>query len=135
MLFYVTLFSPLSTNSFVQIFKQAFPSYYAKNYLGRVPNMYLQVHGQKYAVRFDEGPQDKRLRSGWKKFVQDNNLKIGDICLFELLSNQRIRTMEVYITPVNGGNLSISRTADVAEFPDAGNGLSGGTASCWLVNR
>jgi hypothetical protein len=86
------------------------------------------VYGFKGSIRH-------ALRSGWKKFVQDNNLKIGDICLFELLSNQRIRTMEVYITPVNGGNLSISRTADVAEFPHAGNGLSGGTASCWLVNR
>ncbi|XP_071674875.1 B3 domain-containing protein Os03g0619800-like [Lolium perenne] len=81
-----------------------FPSHYAKKYLGRDPTMNLQVHGQKYTVRFDEAPQDKRLRSGWKEFVKDNNLKMGDICLFELLSNQRIRTMEVHIIHVNGSN-------------------------------
>jgi hypothetical protein len=66
--------------------------------------MYLQVLGQKYAVQFGETPGEKRLKSGWKTFVQDNNLKMGDICLFELLSNQRRRTMEVYIIPVNDGN-------------------------------
>ncbi|KAM0917324.1 hypothetical protein ACQ4PT_009599 [Festuca glaucescens] len=49
----------------------------------------------KYAVRFGETSQDNRLRSGWKKFVEDNNLRMGDICLFELLSNQGIRTMEL----------------------------------------
>lgn len=81
-----------------------FPSHYVKKYLGGDPNMYLKVLDQKYAVRFGETSQDNRLRSGWKKFVEENNLRMGDICLFELLSNQGIRTMEVYIIPVNEGN-------------------------------
>jgi hypothetical protein len=65
--------------------------------------MQLQLLGEKYAVRFSETLRDTRLKSGWKKFAQDNDLKIGDICLFELLSKQR-RTMEVYIIRANEDN-------------------------------
>jgi hypothetical protein len=105
LLFYLEfVVTPLSTNSFVQICKQTFPSHYVKKYLGGDPNMYLKVLDQKYVVRFGETSQDNRLRSGWKKFVEENNLRMGDICLFELLSNQGIRTMEVYIIPLNEGN-------------------------------
>jgi hypothetical protein len=64
--------------------------------------MQLQLLGEKYAVRFSETLRDTRLKSGWKKFAQDNDLKIGDICLFELLSKQR--TMEVYIIRANEDN-------------------------------
>uniref|UniRef100_A0A0A8ZPI9 TF-B3 domain-containing protein n=1 Tax=Arundo donax TaxID=35708 RepID=A0A0A8ZPI9_ARUDO len=37
------------------------------------------------------------LNGGWSKFVRDNDLRIGDICLFELKKNERKLTMMVHI--------------------------------------
>jgi hypothetical protein len=65
--------------------------------------MDLHLLGQKYKVRFSETLRDTRLKTGWKLFAQDNNLKMGDICLFELLSKPK-RTMEVYIIRANEDN-------------------------------
>ena len=67
--------------------------------------MDLQLLGKKWGVRFLDHRCDRKLGSGWRQFVEENNLKMGDICLFELLSNQK-RTMEVYIIPANGYNYS-----------------------------
>ncbi|XP_044983531.1 B3 domain-containing protein Os03g0619600-like [Hordeum vulgare subsp. vulgare] len=39
------------------------------------------------------------LSGGWSKFVHDNDLQIGDICLFELKKNKRKLTMKVHIIP------------------------------------
>ena len=64
--------------------------------------MYLQLQGKKWEVQFRENSCGKRLGSGWKQFVKDNKLKTGDICLFELLSNER--TMKVYIISENVAN-------------------------------
>ncbi|PUZ37947.1 hypothetical protein GQ55_9G158200 [Panicum hallii var. hallii] len=38
----------------------------------------------------------KRLLKGWKQFARDNNLQVGDLCLFELLENREY-TMNVHI--------------------------------------
>ena len=65
--------------------------------------MYLQLQGKKWEVQFRENSCGKRLGSGWKQVVKDNKLKTGDICLFELLSNQS--TMVVYVIPANDANL------------------------------
>ena len=32
-------------------------------------------------------PNHKRLDSSWKAFTEDNKLKVGDICIFELLES------------------------------------------------
>ena len=37
------------------------------------------------------------LRGGWPKFVCDNGLRVGDICLFELKKNESKLTMEVHV--------------------------------------
>ncbi|XP_066359988.1 B3 domain-containing protein Os03g0619600-like isoform X2 [Miscanthus floridulus] len=39
------------------------------------------------------------LCGGWHKFVRDNDLGFGDICLFELKRNERELTMMVHIIP------------------------------------
>ncbi|GMI68098.1 REPRODUCTIVE MERISTEM 39, REDUCED VERNALIZATION RESPONSE 1 [Hibiscus trionum] len=33
---------------------------------------------------------DARLQSGWKTFVQDNNIQVGDVCAFELINSIEI---------------------------------------------
>ncbi|OQU91354.1 hypothetical protein SORBI_3001G165901 [Sorghum bicolor] len=40
------------------------------------------------------------LCGGWHKFVRDNDLSLGDICLFELKRNERELTMMVHIIPM-----------------------------------
>ncbi|XP_051179430.1 putative B3 domain-containing protein Os03g0621600 isoform X2 [Lolium perenne] len=80
-----------------------FPSHYAKEYLAGGLHVYLQYHDVTWDCRFGDTRGDKKLSIGWKKFAQDNDLKMGDICLFELLSNQK-RTMEVYIIRLNDDN-------------------------------
>ncbi|XBH95438.1 hypothetical protein VPH35_085999 [Triticum aestivum] len=84
-------------------FLLTFPRYYAKKYLGEEPHMYLQRMGRKWDVWFSENNDCKNLRRGWRQFVEDHKLKIGDICLFKLLSIQS-RTMEVYIIRANDAN-------------------------------
>ncbi|VAI69826.1 unnamed protein product [Triticum turgidum subsp. durum] len=80
-----------------------FPNYYAQKYLGEEARMHLELLGVKWQVRFPNNRGDKKLKHGWKQFVQGNNLKMGDICLFELLSNQS--TMVVYVIPANDANV------------------------------
>jgi hypothetical protein len=30
----------------------------------------------------------RKISSGWKTFVSDNNLKLGDVCLFEMINRK-----------------------------------------------
>ena len=62
--------------------------------------MHLRLLSKIWVVQFCDARGDKKITIGWEKFVQDNDLKMGDICLFELLSNQR-KTMEVYVIRLN----------------------------------
>ncbi|XP_044396895.1 putative B3 domain-containing protein Os03g0621600 [Triticum aestivum] len=100
-----------------------FSRYYANKYLGEEPQMSLQLLGKKWGVRFLDHRCDRRLGSGWRQFAEENNLKMGDICLFELLSNQK-RTMEVYIIPANDYNYPAGVQNDVDQ-----EALKGGSAA------
>uniref|UniRef100_A0ACD5W7Y9 Uncharacterized protein n=2 Tax=Avena sativa TaxID=4498 RepID=A0ACD5W7Y9_AVESA len=84
-------------------FSLTFPSHYAEKYLREETRLYLQLLDEKWEVSINDNGS-KRLRNGWQKFVKDNKLKMGDICLFELLSNESRCTMKVYIIRVNDGN-------------------------------
>jgi hypothetical protein len=48
-------------------------------------------------VHFGGSPILKRIESGWRKFVQENDVEVGDICIFELLKIYELCTMEVHI--------------------------------------
>jgi hypothetical protein len=48
-------------------------------------------------VQFGGRPEKKRIISGWRKFVKDNDVEMGDICIFELLEKYKTCTMEVHI--------------------------------------
>ncbi|KAL8527851.1 hypothetical protein ACS0TY_005611 [Phlomoides rotata] len=37
------------------------------------------------------GNARKNIRAGWKEFVDDNHLKVGDACIFELMENTGTR--------------------------------------------
>uniref|UniRef100_A0ACD5X564 Uncharacterized protein n=1 Tax=Avena sativa TaxID=4498 RepID=A0ACD5X564_AVESA len=97
-------FAVMCKTNVVSSFVLTVPNCYAQKYLGDEQSVLLQCGGETWKVRFcgrqHESLNDRRFESGWKKFVQDNNLKMGDICLFERLSNQRC-TMKVHIIRVN----------------------------------
>ncbi|XP_024319048.1 putative B3 domain-containing protein Os08g0325100 isoform X2 [Brachypodium distachyon] len=71
---------------------------YVKRYMGnKVRCICLQRCGKKWEVHFGGRPGEKRIVAGWRKFVKDNDLEIGDICIFELLKNYMMCTIEVHI--------------------------------------
>ncbi|KAI4997837.1 hypothetical protein ZWY2020_053179 [Hordeum vulgare] len=64
-------------------------------------NVVLQCMGRIWNTEMVVHRNGKRcfLSGGWSKFVHDNDLQIGDICLFELKKNKRKLTMKVHIIP------------------------------------
>ncbi|KAG2536571.1 hypothetical protein PVAP13_9NG197300 [Panicum virgatum] len=61
----------------------------------------LQHRGKSWEVRCQiqkskSNLRSKRLLKGWKQFARDNNLQVGDLCLFELLEDREY-TMNVDI--------------------------------------
>ncbi|KAL1833939.1 hypothetical protein ACET3Z_003590 [Daucus carota] len=58
--------------------------------------VHLQVEGKKWLVHCDMKQDSCRLSSGWDKFVQDNSLTVGDVCVFELVDERR-RLLQVVI--------------------------------------
>lgn len=90
----------------VSAFILTVPNCYALKYLGDEQSVLLQHRDETWKVRFcgnQESLSDRRFESGWQKFVEDNNLKMGDICLFERLSNQRC-TLKVHIIHEDDGS-------------------------------
>ncbi|KAM0861645.1 hypothetical protein ACQ4PT_045753 [Festuca glaucescens] len=106
----ITIFvAKMSSTNVTRGFIMTVPDKYAEKYLRYEERICFQLLGRKWKVSFSDLREDYRVVKGWKKFVQDNNLKKDDICLFELLSNQRRSmedciTMEVYIIRGSGGN-------------------------------
>ncbi|KAL5209443.1 hypothetical protein ABZP36_005066 [Zizania latifolia] len=57
----------------------------------------LQRHGKNWEVQWRlMKRRSKRISKGWRRFVHDNNLHVGDICLFELLKTKEC-IMKVHI--------------------------------------
>lgn len=56
------------------------------NKLKRGSTVMLQHKGKSWPVKFcvDERPT-ARLSAGWSKFVNANAIKLGDVCVFELI--------------------------------------------------
>lgn len=63
--------------------RQHFPQCTTKVVLRNSEDQYWEV---KYATHGN----NHKLSQGWRVFVHDNKLKIGDICIFELLAKTEI---------------------------------------------
>uniref|UniRef100_A0A0D9VWG8 TF-B3 domain-containing protein n=1 Tax=Leersia perrieri TaxID=77586 RepID=A0A0D9VWG8_9ORYZ len=58
----------------------------------------LQRRGKRWNVRCKiTKKKSRRFLKGWMQFARDNNLCLGDICLFELLENKTKYVMKVHI--------------------------------------
>ncbi|XP_040369495.1 B3 domain-containing protein LOC_Os12g40080 [Rosa chinensis] len=67
------------------------PNEFSKRYLMKLPAgiAILQVSdGRTWSVKFkyDHANSRARLLKGWSAFVRDNNLKVGDVCVFTLIN-------------------------------------------------
>ena len=72
---------------------QNIASNFAKEYLRKRNNDIIRCvsNGATWTVKFQFWKSETRTRAkfgvGWKAFVQDNNLKVGDVCVLELINN------------------------------------------------
>ena len=57
-------------------------------------NVILEASGGrwlvKYVLRTCNGYKKPELCSGWRPFVRENNLKVGDVCVFEFIKGIEI---------------------------------------------
>ncbi|XVF59515.1 hypothetical protein PTKIN_Ptkin07bG0282100 [Pterospermum kingtungense] len=82
---FVVVLQPSSITS-----KLSVPAYFARKYFTKNQNEVILVlsNGKSWPVKYhqervSERPNGK-LSTGWREFVLDNNLEVGDVCLFEL---------------------------------------------------
>ncbi|XP_048550068.1 uncharacterized protein LOC125529684 [Triticum urartu] len=97
-------------------------------YMGKIWNINMLFHDRKYPKRW-------YLIGGWSKFISDNSLRLGDICLFELKKDEKELTVIVHllrkesidhpsgVSPVLDSNYvrastMIASTVRVGEEPD-----------------
>ncbi|KAJ3702440.1 hypothetical protein LUZ61_006145 [Rhynchospora tenuis] len=79
----------------------AIPSRFAVEHLPRVNRAILHYKGRKwslyiyYKYNSDLYPY---FATGFKEFVKDNNLRVGDLCLFELMKNKDTVSFKVHIS-------------------------------------
>ncbi|KAJ7961889.1 B3 domain-containing protein [Quillaja saponaria] len=83
------------------------PSRFARTYLKQNPGLSaatLQTHDGrtwhlKYRVHLYNKIPKVEFQNGWRSFAMDNNLEVGDVCVFEMI-NRRELTFRVSIFPV-----------------------------------
>ncbi|KAK8653762.1 hypothetical protein V6N13_127746 [Hibiscus sabdariffa] len=81
------------------------PSDFARKFLTEhngnltISNSTGKIWPVKYYCNPENKNPDAQFHSGWRTFVEDNHLDVGDICVFELIKNPEI-LMKVEIHPV-----------------------------------
>nr|XP_010315610.1 uncharacterized protein LOC101244431 isoform X3 [Solanum lycopersicum] len=98
-------------------FNLSIPLKFARKYfLENNGNLVLRVPGiGSWSVKCTLGMTNGKVGSGWKAFVQDNKLKVGDICVFEVLKGQLF--VDVIIFRVAGSTLMHNIVAEVPRVP------------------
>ncbi|XP_010667920.3 B3 domain-containing protein Os03g0212300 [Beta vulgaris subsp. vulgaris] len=78
-------------------YKLAVPSSHASIYFSsKCKEIILNgPNGKSYSVRVYVGKKITELLNGWKSFVLDNDLQVGDACIFELI-NKNSRSKNAY---------------------------------------
>ncbi|KAM4132648.1 hypothetical protein ACJW30_01G267400 [Castanea mollissima] len=71
------------------------PSSFAKKYMRKMSGEFVILryfNGGTCSVKFSfyKAQTKAKFREGWKKFARDNNLKVGDVCIFELINGVEV---------------------------------------------
>ncbi|XP_058006817.1 B3 domain-containing transcription factor VRN1 [Hevea brasiliensis] len=48
----------------------------------------LQVENRRWSVKLFRYPAKAMISDGWRSFARENSLKVGDVCIFELITNE-----------------------------------------------
>ncbi|KAK3416131.1 hypothetical protein EUGRSUZ_H01965 [Eucalyptus grandis] len=92
----------------------------ARFFMKYIPNfrskgdIILYVSDERFwSVRYKFGIYGRRrqikFNCGWKRFVQDNNLKLGDVCVFEIMWKVHQISFRVLIFRANGDTVEFGR--------------------------
>uniref|UniRef100_A0A151UHX6 B3 domain-containing protein Os11g0197600 family n=1 Tax=Cajanus cajan TaxID=3821 RepID=A0A151UHX6_CAJCA len=79
------------------------PREFSKQYLKRTHAVVILevLDGRSWPVIYSA----PRINGGWQKFASENNLKVGDVCVFELIQKIQGLTFKVFIFPaISQGN-------------------------------
>lgn len=69
----------------------------------------LRVAGRgSWPVAYNLGPAQAKISIGWRAFVLDNQIKLGDVCVFEVIKGSQI-FMDVTIFRA-AGNMPMQET-------------------------
>ncbi|WVZ82917.1 hypothetical protein U9M48_030123 [Paspalum notatum var. saurae] len=79
----------------------------------------LLCRGRSWTVSYCGGGKSKKLHSAWRDFAVDNGLRVGDACVFELVSAGSSKDDVVFRVQVLRGGLpeEITSKGDTADDP------------------
>lgn len=79
---------------------QTVPSIFARNHLPQSNTKIILRNSEdkSWETNYINKEKNHKFSRGWKDFVRDNKLKVGDICIFELVAKNEMR---VHIFPVD----------------------------------
>jgi B3 DNA binding domain len=94
----ITVFLPLICILF--IYNQAIPAEFAIKHLPQQnKNAVLHYEGHTWSLSISYSKIYASCSSGWKQFVEDNNVQEGNLCLFELMdSNNETVSFKVHLS-------------------------------------
>ena len=83
------------------IFAQAVPRAFVRKHLpkegsikkyreGSAHTVMLQVANRSWPVKLILYPHSDKFSAGWSAFIRDNTLRVGDVCIFELIKRDNV---------------------------------------------
>ncbi|KAK9950337.1 hypothetical protein M0R45_005832 [Rubus argutus] len=99
--------------SYIHGNKIELPNEFAKRHLIKLPvgiGILRVSDGDTWSVKFkyDRKNSKARLHNGWSPFVRDNNLKVGDVCVFVLIDRNEFLFDVFFFPTVEAENCSFS---------------------------
>ncbi|XP_020209299.1 B3 domain-containing transcription factor VRN1 isoform X2 [Cajanus cajan] len=97
------------------------PREFSKQYLKRTHAVVILevLDGRSWPVIYSA----PRINGGWQKFASENNLKVGDVCVFELIQKIQGLTFKVFIFP------AISQDLPKCSIEGSSTNWTGGSSS------
>lgn len=85
---YIRVYVYTKNCSYLQV---SIPTEFLKRHKIRNGNLVgLKVGGKSYKVEVSYNEGSWRFSKGWKEFVKGCSLKVGDICIFEMIDDENL---------------------------------------------
>ncbi|KAK4360673.1 hypothetical protein RND71_019625 [Anisodus tanguticus] len=101
-------------------FNLSMPLKFARKYfLENDGNLVLRIPGRgSWSVKCTFGTVNAKVHSGWRAFVLENKLKVGDVCVFEVIKGAQL-FVDVTIFRAAGSTLMHNIVGEVTEGSDS----------------